>query len=53
VAAATFYLEAPAWAFGLAAAAALAMALGASAAYLAVRPAAMRLVWPGATARAA
>ena len=54
-AASTFYLEdLPAWAFWLAAAAALAAALGASAAYLALRPAAMRQVWPGgATARAA
>jgi Cu(I)/Ag(I) efflux system membrane protein CusA/SilA len=51
---ATFYLEGlPAWAFWAAAAVALAAALGAAAAYLALRPGAFRLVWPEPAARAA
>ncbi len=48
-----FYVTAPAWTFWLAAAAALAVALGGAAAYLRARPAAKRLVWPGAVRVAA
>jgi Cu(I)/Ag(I) efflux system membrane protein CusA/SilA len=46
VVAARFYVDAPGWAFGLAALAAGGTALAGGAGYLRRRPAAKRLVWP-------